>query len=73
MHSSCETFDTNFPYALHYEWEMEKGDEDGKINFSIVPFFYTIYTTLSRCIQNLKTLALIGAEKVSLRKRKKDK
>ena len=52
---------------------MEKGDEDGKINFSIVLFFYTIYTTLSRCIQNLKTLALIGAEKVSLRKRKKDK
>ena len=41
---------------------MEKGKKGGKINFST--FSFTQYTsTLFRCIQNLKNLALIGAEK----------
>ena len=38
------------------EGKMEK---EAKINHSILVFFPTIY---SRCIQNLKTLAVIGAE-----------
>ena len=39
-------------------------EKEAKINLSILIFFPTIYlATLSRCIQNLKILALIEAEK----------
>ena len=39
-----------------------KNDKEGKINFSLVVFFYMIYFN-PLCIHNLKTLALTGAEK----------
>ena len=43
---------------------MEKWKKMVKINLSILVFCPTIYTwPLSRCIRNLKTLALIEAEK----------
>ena len=42
---------------------MEKWKKMVKINLSILVFCPTIYWPLSRCIRNLKTLALIEAEK----------
>ena len=38
-------------------------EKKANINLSILIFFPTIYLALSRCIQNLKILALIEAEK----------
>ena len=57
---SWEIFDTNFP--IYYT-----GVRDGKRRQTLISascFSFTQYTwPLSGCIQNLKTLALIGAEK----------
>ena len=44
--------------------KKERWKKKDKINLSILGFFPTIYfATLPRCIQKLKTLALIGVEK----------
>ena len=56
----------------------ERWKKKAKFNLSILVFFPTIYLPLSMCIQNLKILALIGAEKsvtenLTERERKMDK
>ena len=53
---SRETFDTNFP--MHYT-----GVRDGKKVKRSQEKFQQVTSTVFRCIQNLKTLALLGAEK----------
>ena len=54
------------PYALHWSerWKKkEKGKKKSK-EISALCFSFTQHTsTLCRCIQNLKTLTLLGAEK----------
>ena len=54
-----ENLSHKFPYVLHWSDRWKK---KAKIHHSIL-FSFPRYTwPLSRCIQNLKTLALIGAE-----------
>ena len=43
--------------AIKEKWKMK-----AKINHRILVFFLKYTWSLSRCIQNLKTLAVIGAE-----------
>ena len=45
--------------------KKRKFEKESKNEMSIMNFFYTIYLAILRirCIQNLKTMALIGAEK----------
>ena len=62
--SSREIFDTNFPYALH--WRDEQKDKSEKTSKEILALWFSFTqdtSTLCRSIQNLKTLALLGAEK----------
>ena len=65
---SCEIFDTNVPmyYILVWLWEMWK-KENRKRRQKLISaswFSFPLYISqLSRCRQNLKILALIGAEK----------
>ena len=63
--SSCwKIFDTDFPILYTSEkWKKEKGKKRVKRIIAFW-FYFTQYTSiLSKCIQNLKTLALLGAEK----------
>ena len=58
-----EKSDTYFP--MHYigeeRWKKGKMEKkEGKINSNIMVFLYTINFNLYRCIQSLKTLALIS-------------
>ena len=52
---------------MHYIWVRDGKKEKGKKKTKLISaswFSFTQYTsTLCRCIQNLKTLALIGAKK----------
>ena len=53
-----------FPYVLHWSerWKMEKWKKKTKL-ITESWFSFSQYTwPLSRCIQNLKTMAVIGAE-----------
>ena len=63
--SSWEFFDTNF--SMYYigarDGKREKWKKMVKIKLSILNFCPTIYLALSMCVRNLKTLALIEAEK----------
>ena len=54
----------NFSFVL--EWEMNKIKKEGKSNLTTLFFFFSFpqyIRPLSRCIQNLKMQAVIGAEK----------
>ena len=68
---------TQISLCITLEWEMEKGKKKWQ-DISALWFSFTQDTsTVCRCLQNLKTLAVLGAEKfvtkIYWRKRNNDK